>query len=131
MSWDIVLFNSKEKIESIEHLNEDKLEPTDFDLVLESSFSNVIKDDNHREIKGNDFSIDFFLDDSPVTNKLISLYGENALFALIELAKEQGWQIYDTGMAGMIDLEHADKNGYTNHRKYVEQIIKNGSRGLS
>jgi hypothetical protein len=131
MSWDIVLFNSKEKIESIEHLNEDNLEPTDFDLVLESSFSNVIKDDNHREIKGNDFSIDFFLDDSPVTNKLISLYGENALFALIELAKEQGWQIYDTGMAGMIDLEHADKNGYTNHRKYVEQIIKNGSRGLS
>jgi hypothetical protein len=36
MSWDIVLFNSKEKIESIESITENQLEPTNFCSVLES-----------------------------------------------------------------------------------------------
>ena len=59
MSWDIVLFNSKEAISSIEELDEDKLEPIDFTGILENSFNDVINGDNHREIKGKDFSIDF------------------------------------------------------------------------
>jgi hypothetical protein len=124
MSWDIVLFNSKEKIESIEELDEDKLEPIDFTNILESSFSEIVKDENHREIKGKDFMIDFFTDDEPVSNKMLSLYGENGLFELIELAKRQGWQIFDTGLGSMIDLENPGNNGYENHRMYVEQIMK-------
>lgn len=94
MSWDIVLFNSKEKIESIEGLDENKLEPTDFTGILESSFKEIVKDENHREIKGKDFSIDFFIHDEPVSNTMLSLYGEKGLFELIELAKQYGWQIF-------------------------------------
>ena len=75
MSWDIVLFNSKETISSIEKLDEDKLEPIDFSGILENSFENIIKEDNHREIKGKDFSIDFFTDDELVSNKMLSLCG--------------------------------------------------------
>jgi|GEM_PF-3177152 len=41
MSWDIVLFNSKEKIESIEELDENKLEAIDFTGILESFFNEV------------------------------------------------------------------------------------------
>jgi len=52
------------------------------------------------------------------------LYGESGLFELIELAKKYKWQIYDSGIEGMIDLENPDKNGFENHRKYVEQIVK-------
>ena len=124
MSWDIVLFNSKQTIKSIEELDEDKLEPIDFTGILENSFDEVIENDNHREIKGKDFSIDFFTDDEMVSDKMLSLYGENGLFELIELAKQNGWQIFDTGLGSMIDLENPENNGYENHRKYVEQIMK-------
>ena len=124
MSWDIVLFNSKERIQSIEDLDDSKLETTDFVSILEKSFDEINKDDNHREIKGLDFSIDFFTDEEPVSNKMISLYGENGLFELIELSKIHGWQIYDTGLDEMIDLEKPERNGYKNHREYVNQILK-------
>lgn len=124
MSWDIVLFNSKQKIESVEELDENQLEPTDFDQILENSFDQIKKDDNHREIIGTDFTIDFFVHNEPVSNTMLSLYGENGLYELIELAKKQNWQIYDSGIGEMIDLENPKKNGFENHRKYVEQIMK-------
>ena len=123
MSWDIVLFNSKQAISSIEELDEDKFEPIDFTGILENSFKDVIKDGNHREIKGKDFSIDFFTDDEIVSNKMLSLYGENGLFELIELSKQFGWQIFDTGLGSMIDLENPENNGYENHRNYVAHVM--------
>ena len=125
MSWDIVLFNSKQKIELVSELDENQLEPTDFDGILENSFDRIKKDDNHREIIGTDFTIDFFVHNEPVSNKMLSLYGENGLYELIEIAKKHNWQIYDSGIDGMVDLENPEKNGFDNHRKYVEQILKN------
>jgi len=124
MSWDIVLFNSKQRIESVSELDENQLEPTDFDAILENSFDRIKKDDNHREILGTDFTIDFFVHNEPVSNTMLNLYGENGLYELIELAKKHNWQIYDSGIGEMIDLENPEKNGFENHRKYVEQILK-------
>ncbi len=124
MSWDIILFNSKQKIESVEELDENQLEPTNFDQVLENSFDQIKKDDNHREIIGIDFTIDFFVHNEPVSNTMLSLYGENGLYELIELAKKHNWQIFDSGIGEMIDLGNPKKNGFENHRKYVEQILK-------
>jgi len=124
MSWGIVLFNSKQKIESISELDENQLEPTDFDGILENSFDRIKKDDNHREIIGTDFTIDFFVHNEPVSNTMLNLYGENGLYELIELAKKHNWQIFDSGIGEMIDLENPEKNGFKNHRKYVEQILK-------
>lgn len=125
MSWDIVLFNSKQKIESVAELDENQLEPTDFSGILENSFDRIKKDDNHREIIGTDFTIDFYVHNEIVSNTMLSLYGENGLYELIELAKKHNWQIYDSGIGEMIDLENPEKNGFENHRKYVEQILKN------
>ncbi|GGZ94243.1 hypothetical protein [Algibacter mikhailovii] len=122
MSWDIVLFNSRQKIESVAELDENQLEPTDFSGILESSFDRIKKDDNHREIIGTDFTIDFFADNENSSNFMLQLYGENGLYELIELAKKHNWQIYDSGIDGMIDLENPEKNGFENHRNYVEQI---------
>jgi len=76
MSWDVILFNIKQKIDSIEEVDDNQLEPIDLTQILESSFTEIIKDDNHREIKGKDFFIDFFTDGELVSNKMISLYGE-------------------------------------------------------
>ncbi|MBW8244599.1 hypothetical protein K1F50_17460 [Muricauda oceani] len=125
MSWDIVLFNSKQKIESVAELDENQLEPIDFTEILENSFDRINKDDNHREIIGTDFAIDFFADNELSSNFMLSLYGKNGIYALIELAKKHNWQIYDSGIDGMVDLENPEKNGFDNHRKYVEQTLKN------
>lgn len=75
MSWDIVLFNSRQNIESPEEVDETQLQPTDFCYVFENHLAEIVKDDNHREIKGKDFFIDYFLDHEPVSNKVMSLYG--------------------------------------------------------
>ncbi len=124
MSWDIVLFNSRKKIKSIEDLDETKLEPTDFCSVLENHFEEIRKDDNHREIKGNDYSIDYFNDDEKMSNKVLSLYGESGLYELVVLAREHNWQIFDTGLGQMIDLENPSNNGYENFQNYLKQILK-------
>ncbi|WP_412560532.1 hypothetical protein [Winogradskyella sp. MIT101101] len=125
MSWDIVLFNSKQKINTIAELDENLLEPTDFSGILENSFDRIKKDENHREIIGTNFTIDFYIHNELVSNTMLSLYGENGLYELIELSKKYNWQIYDSGIGEMIDLENPEKNGFENHRKYVEQILKN------
>jgi len=125
MSWDIVLFNSKQEINSVAELDENLLEPTDFDGILENSFDRIKKNENHREIIGTNFTIDFYVHNELVSNTMLSLYGENGIYELIELAKKHNWQIYDSGIGEMIDLKNPEKNGFENHRKYVEQILKN------
>jgi hypothetical protein len=124
MSWDIVLFNSKQRIESVEELDEEQLEPTDFSSLLEEQFDEVKKDEKHRELIGKEFSIEYFTDEEPASNMMLSIYGENGLYALIELAKRHGWQIFDTAQGEMIDLENPENNGYENHQKYFQQIQK-------
>jgi hypothetical protein len=123
MSWDIVLFNSKQKINTVTELDENQLEPTNFSEILESSFDQIKKDENHREIIGTDFTIDFFTDKEHSSNFMLKLYGENGIYELIELSKKHNWQIYDSGIDGIIDLENPENNGFDNHRKYVEQIL--------
>ena len=124
MSWDVVIFSSKQKINSIEEIDEEQFLPIDFNAVLEKHFDNIIVSENHREIKGDNFSIEYFTDTKPVSNTLFNLYGEAALFELIRVAKNYGWQIFDTGNGEMLDLEHPEKNGYSNFQSYLQQIIK-------
>ena len=123
MSWDLVLFNSKQKINSIEELDDAQLEPTNFCSALENHFDQIIKSDNHRKIKGKDFTIDYFEDDEKVSNKMFSLYGENGLYELVILAKKYNWQIFDTGLGKMIDLENPSNNGFENFQDYLKQIL--------
>ncbi|QNR23912.1 hypothetical protein [Croceimicrobium hydrocarbonivorans] len=124
MSWDIVLFNSEEKIVKIEELDESKLLPCDFSAILEASFNKVIKDDRHRSIEGEGYYIDYFAHDEAVSNMMLSLYGEKGLFELIKLARKHNWQIFDSSLGVMIDLEKPENNGDKRHRKYLWQILK-------
>lgn len=123
MSWDIVLFSSRQTINSVEEVEEEQLEPTDFCSVLESHFKNIEKDDNHRRIIGQDFEIEYFIDNENVSNKILNLYGEQGLFEIIKLSRQNSWQIFDTGLGEMINLENPEKNGYNNFRNYLNQIL--------
>src|SRR5438270_12173985 len=124
MSWSIVLFNSRQNIELPEEVDETQLEPTDFCSVFENHFDEIVKDGTHREIKGKDFAIDYFVDDEPVSNKMLSLYGENALYELVVLARKHNWQIFDSGLGKMIDLENPRFNGYENFQSYLKHVLK-------
>ncbi|WP_294082800.1 hypothetical protein [Proteiniphilum sp. UBA5384] len=124
MSWDIVLFNSRQKITSVDEVDNTQLEATDFCAAFESHFSQIIKDGDHREIKGEDFTIDYFIEEDKVSNKIVSLYGENGLFELVELAKKYNWQIFDTGNGQMIDLEKPTNHGYENFQGYLRHVLK-------
>lgn len=123
MSWDIVIFSSKQKINSIEEIDEELFVPIDFNAVLEKHFDKIIIDENHREIKGDNFSINYFVYTEPVSNTLFNLYGEASLFELIKIAQIYGWQIFDTGNGEMLDLEHPERNGYENFQSYLQQIL--------
>ena len=122
MSWDVVLFSSSEKITSPENIDEAKLIATDFCFVFETHFDNITKDEDHREINGDDFSICYFSGE-PASNILVNLYGEAALYPLIDLAIKNSWQIFDTGSGEMIDLNNPSKNGYKNFQSYLTQIF--------
>ena len=117
MSWDIFLFSTKQKVNSIEELYESQFTSINFCDVFEKHFQKINK--NHREIIGNEFTIEYFDYEELVNNKMVSIYSEKGLFELIELAKKNDWQIYDTGIGEIIDLKNPSKNGYDNHQKYV------------
>lgn len=123
MSWDIILFNSRQTIKAVEEIDDELLEPTDFSATLEIHFSNIEKDDNHRRIKGHNFEIEFFVDTENVSNKILNLDGEQGLFEIVLLARQKGWQIFDTGLGQMIDLDNPEQNGYDTFNEYVDQIL--------
>jgi hypothetical protein len=127
MSWDIVLFNSKEKIISVAELNENQLKSINFCEILESTFSEIKKDENHREIIGNNFTIEFFSENENSSNFMLSIYGENGIYELIKLAKKHNWQIYDSGTDRIINLELPEQNGFESYRRYINKILKNGN----
>jgi hypothetical protein len=124
MSWDIVIFHSTQKINDPQEVDELQLVPFEFTATLEKHFSNIILDGGHREIKGNDYAIDYFAFDEPTSNIMLSLYGEPALFELVQLAKRYNWQIFDTGCGQMIDLDHPEKNGYAAFQSYLQYVLK-------
>lgn len=123
MGWEIVIFNSKQKFYSIEEVDDNQLEPTNFCSVFESHFDKIVKDNNHREIKGKNYSIEYFIDDEKVSNKMLSLNGENGLYELIVLARKHNWQIFDASLGKMIDIENPSINGFDNFQNYLNQIL--------
>lgn len=128
MSWDIVLFSSAEKIISIEDVDENKLLMIDFDkILLENYPAKNTENQKNKHTNSNSSSvnndINFYFDDEPSGIKMIELYSEEALYNIIELAKLHNWQVFDTSLNEMLDLENPAKNGYTNHKKYVDKIM--------
>lgn len=127
MSWDVVLFNSSQKIETPQEVDPSLLIETDFCSELLKSFKNFKKSENHIELIRESYSIELFCEENSISNTMLSLYGEDAIYALVEIAKKHNWQIYDTGLDAMIHLDNPQKNGYLNHKKFVEKTLQDKS----
>lgn len=122
MSWDVIIFNSADKVDDLDEINSDELEPINFGQVFEKYFKHIKIDGNHREAAGDDFTINYFVDDASSTNFMVSLYGENAIYAIAHLAKTNGWQVFDTGLGEMLDIDDPAKNGYDDFQDYLKTI---------
>jgi hypothetical protein len=122
MSWDVILFSSKEKIESIAGFDENILLPIDFNSIFRSFFEVIKTKGSHSEIVDKDFSIDFYVHDSNVSNILISIYGEKGYFKIIEFSKTYNLQVFDTSLNDFVDIENPDKNGFSKFQNYLNKI---------
>lgn len=123
MSWDIVIFSSKQKITSVEEVDPEMFIPIDFDTILKSHFSNIKSNEDYRDVEGEDYSFTYYADTELGSHYIVNLYGEKALFELIQIAKKYNWQIFDTGIGEMLDLEHPEKNGYESFQAYLQHIL--------
>ena len=120
MSWDVILFNSKQLIDSPETVTEDLLVPVCFDKLIEEHFRTVKGNENHKKVEGNGYTICYYELKEPVSNTILNLYGEGAIFALSDFAKKYGFQIFDTGLGKMVNLDHPEFNGFEDFERYKD-----------
>lgn len=129
MSWDVVVFNLNRKVNSVEEIDETILvyigTKSDFKRIMEEDYPDIIWDEDWGKIEREGYSIEFSLGstDEPFSNTLFHLYGENAVYDIVELCKRNGWQAYDSGLDQMLDLDNPMNNGYQNHQDYVKFIM--------
>lgn len=129
MSWDIMIFNLKRKVDSVDEIDESVLvdigTKADFKKIMTDNYGDIIWDKDWGKIERRGFSIEFSLGDSdePFSNTVFHLYGENAIYEIVELCKKNNWQLFDTGLEQMVDLDNPENNGYKNHQAYVRQIL--------
>jgi len=110
MSWALLLFSATEKIPSNLDFDDAILKPIFFSNILENSFNEIVKYENRREIKGDNYSIDFFVDEEPTGVKMLNVHNAKGLIAIIKLAKENKWQVFDTSFGDFIDLSKPAKH---------------------
>jgi len=124
-----MIFNLKRKVDSVNEIDESVLvdigTKTDFKKIMTDNYRDIIWDKDWGKIERKDFSIEFSLGDSdePFSNTVFHLYGENAIYEIVELCKKNNWQLFDTGLEQMVDLDNPENNGYKNHQAYVRQIL--------
>ena len=129
MSWDVIVFNLSRKVASAEEIDETILvnigTSTDVKRIIEKSCKDVVWDGNWGKIERKDYSIEFSLSDNdePFSNTMFHLYGEDAIYCIIELCKKNNWQAFDTGLDQMLDLDNPEKNGYHNYQNYLQQVL--------
>jgi hypothetical protein len=124
MSWDVLAFSSKQKITSMEEVDPGLFVPADFEGILANHFAGLRCDSDWCEVKEEDYAFTFPMMGEPEAFITFHLYGEKALFELIRVSRIEGWQVFDTGLGEMIDLDKPERNGYENFQEYLRQVLK-------
>jgi hypothetical protein len=130
MSWDIVVFKLNKNVGSVEEINENVLVEfpvNDFKKALIAHFSEVELDGSRAFITDDDYELECFIPEGETfSNTIFKLYGEQAVYALVDFCRKEDWQAYDTGLGEMLNLSHSDKNGYISFQTYLAQIVNKG-----
>jgi len=129
MSWDVMIFNLNRRVDNVDEIDESVLvdlgTKSDFKKIMDDNYPDIIWDNNWGKIERADCSLEFSLghSDKPFSNTVFHLYGQNAIYEVIELCKKYRWQAFDAGIGKMLDLDNPKNNGYENHQKYVRKIL--------
>jgi hypothetical protein len=131
MSWDIVVFNLKRKVSSVEEIDEDILIPIStikgFRQLLTENLPSIRWDGKCGILEEADIYFEVFADEtdeSIFTNTIFFLRGgEASIYPIIMLCKKYGWQLFDTSLGEMIDIENPERNGHQKYKEYVSHII--------
>jgi hypothetical protein len=130
MSWDVVVFHLKRKVNSVEEIDERVLVDigtyNELEAMIKRRFLTLTNEGGWLKADLGDCSLETRLGEGNETfsNTVFHLTGEHAIYAMIELCKANGWQAFDTAIGKMLDLEHPERNGYLRHRHYVEHVLK-------
>ncbi|AEE48118.1 hypothetical protein [Haliscomenobacter hydrossis] len=131
MSWDVIVFNLNKKVENADEINDSVLSAIgtnrEFKALIEKRYNPIKWEGNWGIISGINFSIEFGLNDNleeTLSHQVFHLYGENAIYEIIDFCRTHNWQAFDTGIEQMLDLEKPEKNGYANFRNYLDYVVK-------
>ena len=133
MSWDVVIFNLSRKIDKAEDIDENVLvnigTGADFKNIIVKEFPYATFEDNWCKIETDSFSLETSLCDpnEELSNTIFHLYGENAIYALVNLCKKQNWQAFDTSLGTMLNLDKPEENGYSKFQEYLTQVLKDSN----
>jgi hypothetical protein len=131
MSWDVVIFNLKRKINSVEEVNEDVLQPiatvSDFCKMILLKFPDSKIENQILKIINGEGEVVYYVPDEneSFSNTILHLYGKDAIYIIIDMCKHFGWHAFDTGLGEMLDLENPERNGYENFQAYLNHVLKN------
>ena len=118
-----MVFSSSQKITEIEDADDSFFVPISFDEYFKKQFPNIVSTDDHRRVSGDGFSFEYFVSSDLEGHTILSLDAESALFEIVHAAKQNGWQLFDTGNGQMIDLDSPEENGYIGFRSYLDTVI--------
>lgn len=125
MSWDVFIFHLSKKVTTVEDISDEDILPIDnFISVLQSAFPALRLEDGWIKIEGENYSIELSGTSANNTPRpmMLQLYGEMAIYPVIDLCKKNNWQLFDTGAGAMLDLDEPTKNGYAGFQRYLAQI---------
>lgn len=118
----IILFNSEGLIDYDDFIEkEDTLTPIRFIDKIEAKFNDVKRSYKHIDLKdkGKDFLIYVYDKEELTTDLEVDVYGEEGLLKMIELAKENNWQIFDIHLQIIIDLDFPKKYKYEDYKEII------------
>lgn len=133
MSWDVVVFKLKRKVDSVDEINKNILldigTRSNFKEMIQNTFPNAVFDNDWCKIENEECSLETSMGDSdgPFSNTIFHLYGEATIYPLIHLCKKYNWQAYDTALDSMIDLETPEINGYEEFNRYLNHVFNSNN----
>ena len=131
MSWDVIIINVPEDIETVSELTDDSTAPLGSKNYVLSAISNVFPHANVADptwvvVDGESYSIEFSVGhQDEIEFLMLHVRGDaNAIDAIECLCKLTGWHAFDTAMGDFIDFGANRDKGFRRWQQYRD-LIKN------
>lgn len=114
----MILLNSENSLDYNDFISKEHTKIKFIDKI-ENKFNNIRENGSHMNLKdeGKDFIIYIHGSRYLRTWIEVDIYGEEGLLKIVEIAKENKWQIFSKNMNMIIDLNFPEKFKYEEYRE--------------